>query len=593
MFKNKLIWAGPISVMAFVVLLAVMYGWVGKIESVGGETPERPEARLAQQVQIPIPPAGQPGPSSQLAHHGQFPAGIGNNRIQLINTPTYPSGIGSAPNNQIQLINTPTYPSGIGSGPNSQIQLIKTPAYPSGIGSAPNNQIRLIGQNQPARPYLGVNVGEIPGAVAAEQNVKPGTGVYVKSMAPGSPAEKAGLKAGDVILKCDHQTLTSHEQIGRILRTKKAGDVIKLVVKRNKIKKSFHVKLENTPNGLVKAAAVHKPTWMGASIQDIDAVMKLQFKLPDKRGVIVSHVDPGSPAQNAGMTTGDVIRRFDGKRIIDVGQLQKAILKQQPGKQVQLTILRQNKNITLPVIMGQKSAAAEKIPFLGPADMAIEGSWIGMDVGELSANGASGLGLPAGTRGILVNDVESPPATMVGFQTGDVISVINGMATPDMKHFVAATKQQTGAVVDVIRGNKHLFISVPPPGFTQQGTRINTGANNKFRQVALTGRVNGRLAILAAGPDLNASVIGNTNQVPYVILVDLNQNAYAALNFADRTNLAGILQQHNIAALICSDIAGQSARDLSARGITLYSGVVGTANDALSLYEAGSLVAMQ
>ena len=533
MFKKGLIWIGPIiSVLAFVVLLVVMYDWVGKIESLGMETPEVPEATLAQ-VQVP--------------------AGIGNNQLQLINTPTFPSG----------------------------------------IGSGPNSQIRLIRQNRPALPYLGVNVGEVPGVVAAEQNLKPGTGVYIKSMASGSPAEKAGLKAGDLLLKCDHQTLTSHEQIGRILRTKKAGDVIKLVVKRNKIKKSFHVKLENTPNGFVKAAAVQKPTWMGASIQNIDAVMKLQFKLPDKRGVIVSHVDPGSPAQNAGITSGDVIRRFDGKRIIDVGQLQKAILKQQPGKQAQLTILRQNKNITLPIIMGQKSAAAEKIPFLGPADMAIEGTWIGMDVGELSANDASALGLPAGTRGIFVMDVESPPATMVGFQTGDVIAAVNNTATPDMKHFVAATKQQTGAVVNVIRGRKHLFISVPPPGFTQQGTRINTGANNKFRQVALTGKVNGRLAILADAPDLNASVAGNVNPAAYVILVDLNRNAYAVLGTADRASLPGIMQQNNITDLICSGIDGQSAQDLSARGVTIYSGVVGTANDAISLYEAGKLVAMK
>lgn len=525
-------WMWPISVLAFVVLLTVMYDWVGKMGSIGGETPEMPEVGLAK---VPVP------------------AGIGNKRIQLINTP----------------------------------------AYPSGIGYAPNNQIRLIRQNRPALPYLGVNVGEVPGVVAREQNLKPGTGIYLKSVVSGSPAEKSGLKAGDVILKCAHQKVTSHEQIGRILKTKKAGDVIKLVVKRNKIKKSFHVKLENTPSGLVKAAAVHKPTWMGADIQDIDAVMKLQFKLPDNRGVIVSHVDPGSPAQNAGIASGDVIRRFDGKRIRDVGQLQKAILKQQPGSRVQLTILRQSKNITLPVTMGQKSPAAAKIPFLGPADMAVEGSWIGMDVGELSANGASALGLPAGTRGILVNDVESPPATMVGFQTGDVITAINGMATPDMKRFVVATKQQTGAVVDVIRGRKHLFVSVPPPGFTQQGTRINTGANNKFRQVALTGKVNGRLAILAGAPDLNASVASDMNPAAYLILVDLNRNAYAVLGSADRASLPGIMQQNNIACLICSDIAGPTAQDLSARGITIYSGVVGTANDAVSLYEAGSLVAMK
>ena len=52
MLKNKLIWLGPISVLAFVVLLTVMYDWVGKIESIGVETPEVPEMSLAK-VQVP------------------------------------------------------------------------------------------------------------------------------------------------------------------------------------------------------------------------------------------------------------------------------------------------------------------------------------------------------------------------------------------------------------------------------------------------------------------------------------------------------------------------------------------------------------
>ncbi|MBF0202815.1 MAG: PDZ domain-containing protein [Desulfamplus sp.] len=614
----------PISVLGFVVILAVMYGWVGTMDTnMGGERPERPELNTAHHLQ----PA--------------FPSGVGNGQIQLINNPTFPAGVG---NGQVQLINNPTFSTGLGNG---QIQLINKPTFPAGVG---NGQIKLIKQTIPstAAPYLGMGLESVPAALAQELKIPAGTGVYVKSVTPSSPAEKAGLKTGDVILKFNGKKASTHQQVGEILQTGKAGDVVKIVVNRNGKKQSFHVKLENAPNfpgtagiaqhnntlaqqnGITqqndiaqqngnaqnnnKNIAAQDPfqpppatrkIWMGADIQDIDAVMQLQFSLPDTRGVIVSHVNANSPAMTAGIMSGDVIRRFSDKRIRDVTQFQSLILKAQPGQQVQLTVLRQGAQLTLPLVLGENTPTPEKTPFIGPADIAIEGTWIGMDVGELNGNGAANLGLPVGTRGILVNDVESPPATMLGFTTGDVIIAINGEPTPDMKRFEAATQRQSSAVVDVIRGNKHFFISVPPPGFTQQGTKINQALDNKIKKVAMTQQItspqsqqsgqsgqsasNQRFGIFASAPDLNTAVVGNTVQTPYLIMVDPVNNSFAIIDPANLGNIADTFSSNNLAALVCSDISKQTAVDLSSRGITIYAGVVGTPTTAIDLYKSGSL----
>jgi S1-C subfamily serine protease/predicted Fe-Mo cluster-binding NifX family protein len=562
--KDKgLLWLGPICVLAFVLILTVMYGWVGNIENTGAERPEMSEMNLVNQVQVPQ--AGQQGQAGQLVHHGTFPVGIGNSQMQLINKPIFPLGIG-----------------------NGQMQLINEPKYPVGIG---NSQIRLIGLNQ-FGPYLGLSLGDVPDFVAKDLKIKADAGVYVKKVMPASPAEKAGLKGGDILLKCDHKKVNSHAQVGKILAAKKIGDVIKLLVNRNGRKKSFHVKLEKIPDNLMTVAATTtSPTWMGADIQDIDAVMKLRFNLPDKRGVIVSYVAGKSPAQTAGIQASDVIRRFGETRIRNVSQFKSLILKGQPGQQVQLTILRNGQHLTLPVVLGQMAHGTGKTPFIAPADMAIEGSWIGMDVSELSAGGASALGLPAGTTGIMVGDVESPPAITVGFQAGDVIVGVNGMPTPDMKSFVTATRKQSSAVVDVLRGNKHLYISVPPPGFTRQMTKINTGTRN-MKQVAMTLPSRGMLAIFATGPELSATVAGNTAASPYMILVDLNNNRFAALGTNSASALANTVSHYGISGLICRDLSPQSASVLAAGGVSVYSGVVGTANDAIGLYESGSLIAM-
>jgi S1-C subfamily serine protease/predicted Fe-Mo cluster-binding NifX family protein len=469
--------------------------------------------------------------------------------------------------------------------------LINNPSFPAGIGSG---QIQLINQNK-AVPYLGLILGETTKAVAKELNIPANTGVYVTKVISMSPAEKAGLMAGDVLLSCDHKPVNSHEEVGQVILNKKAGDVIKLVLNRRGRKKSFHAKLESAPpSGLIPAAAQDRSkTWMGADIQDIDAVMNHQFNLPDNKGVIVTHVAGKSPAHTAGIQTGDVIRRFGVTDIKDVKQMQSLILKGQPDSRVQLTVFRNGHYLTLPVVLGQRVAAAGRTPLIVPAEMTIEGSWIGMDVDELSARDATEMGLPAGTRGILVEDVESPPATMVGFQTGDVITAINGVSTPDMKQFVEVTENLPGAVVDVIRGRGHIFISVPPPGYTQQGTKLKTALDNKFKRVALTRPVYDRFAIVSSGPDLNAYVAENTIAAPYLILVDLSNNSFAYLGPDSVIALPDTIQRYTIPALICSDISPDTASALAAKEVAIYSGVVGTAMDAIGLYKSNSLIAMK
>jgi len=562
---NKTLWLGPVSVLAFVVLLTVMYGWTGTNGPLPGEAPERPEMNPAAQISAApfSPAAAQPWlPQDQLA------TGAGHQ---------------------------PSFPAGIGQGAQGQIQLINKPAFSAGIGNGANGQMQLIAQAQPgkARPYLGLNVGELPEAVSRQLNLPPETGMYVKNVLAGSPAEIAGLKTGDVILKLDHQKLTAHEQIGLILQTKKVGDAVKLHVRRGKRKQTFHVKLAAAPNGLkAVAATVRQPNWMGADIQDIDAIMKMQFNLPDTRGVIVSHVQPDSPAATAGLTAGDVIRRFNGKRIGDVKQLQRSILDAQPGAQVQMALLRGRQLITLPVVLGQHTPGKQPIPFIGPADMAVEGTWIGMDVSELGANDATALGLPAGTQGVLVNDVESPPATMVGFQTGDLIIAVNGHPTPDMKQFVAATQKQNSAVVDVVRGNKHLFISVPPPGYTQQGAKINTPLNDKLKQVGLTQPMAGRIGVLTALPDINGPVASDAGSSLYLILIDMNTNEYAVVGIDAKHPLTQTLVRHGVRALIGGNVGPATVSRLQHSGIMVYSGVVGPAQAVIGLYQSGQLSPM-
>jgi len=590
---NKSLILGPLSVMAFVIVLLIMYTWVGDMPSESLVMSERPEMNLVV-GKTPLPPdnANELIPNTTINNAHVVNTNVNPNAPQVIHhTQPFSVGIGNGTNSQMQLIHqTRQFSSGLGTGPNSQMQLIQqNTSLPTGIG---NSQIQLVNLHQTS-VYIGMDLTEVTAALATELKLQPNTGVYIRNVVPNSPAEKAGIKTGDVLLKCDHKPVNAREQISTILVGKKAGDVIKVLVQHNGHKKSYHIKLAKKPVGLQQVAAKTTPVWLGADIQDIDAIMKMQFKLKDQKGVIVSHVSPGSPAETSGLKTGDVIRRYNGTRIRNVSQFQTFVLKGQPGDLATLSVLRGKKLVPIKAELGQQSPKPTKKPFISPADIAIEGTWIGMDVSELSANDATALNLPASTRGILVNDVESPPAMTLGFQTGDVLTAINGIPVPDMKAFVAASKHQTGAVIDVIRGSKHFFVSVPPPGYTRQGTKLKTAGSQHMKKVAFKAPANNnRIAIMVAQPSLGACVSGNSGGSPFIILVDINKLAYATLDPVANNLLLSQLQQHNVKVLICGSIDRQTSGLLNNHGISIYSGVVGSAQTAIKMYSASKLISM-
>ena len=136
-------------------------------------------------------------------------------------------------------------------------------------------------------------------------------------------------------------------------------------------------------------------------------------------------------------------------------------------------------------------------------------------------------------------------------------------------------------------------MSVPPPGFTAQGTQINTGINNKMRQVAMARPAGGKLGVLASAPDLNANVSGTMNNAPVMVLVDLSNNAYATVGIQDLNLLAEAVHQYGITRVVCSDISHDAAVHLASRGVQVYPGVSGSVWDAIRLYEGNQLTPMR
>jgi len=89
--------------------------------------------------------------------------------------------------------------------------------------------------------------------------------------------------------------------------------------------------------------------WLGVGIQELNQELAASFKLNEPVGALVASVEPGSPAAVAGLKPGDVIRRYDGKAIIDAGDLPPQVAATPPGHDAALEVWRNGKSLGIDI----------------------------------------------------------------------------------------------------------------------------------------------------------------------------------------------------------------------------------------------------
>lgn len=318
----------------------------------------------------------------------------------------------------------------------------------------------------PPGPWLGIDISPNDRMLETMPN-----GVVISRVMMNSPAQRAGLRAGDVLERVGNTTVRMPGDIRKSISGHKVGDTIRLTINRNGRQRALNAKLGLPPMGrLAAAVGPAGGAWLGLDVQGINNLMAKQLGLPDTRGVIVAHVYPGSPAALAGLAQGDVIRRIGETRLRDIDQLFKLVAAQMPGNTVRLTVLHKGAIKDVPVMLSTLPPPSKQPkPTLPEAEVEIEAAWLGLDIVPLSPAEAEEFGIPDNVRGMIVDAVAPGQGVDVGFQPGDVIIAINGKPTPTVKTFKDATERAPGAVVDVIRFGHHIYLSVPPPnGMTGQ-----------------------------------------------------------------------------------------------------------------------------
>lgn len=214
----------------------------------------------------------------------------------------------------------------------------------------------------------------------------------------------------------------------------------------------------NVMDQIIKNGHVTR-AYLGVMAQEVTPAIAKAFHEQDVRGALVGDVTPDSPASRAGIQKGDILLAIDGKPVNDSAELRMHVSLMQPGTQVAVKVLRNGEEKTLNVTLAEMPTQQAQN---NEPQSTSQGDLQGISVENLSAGTARQLGLPAGTTGVVVTNVDpSSAAADAGLQRGDVIQEVNRQPvhnTADFERAIGSSKNQALLLVD--RQGSTMYIAV-------------------------------------------------------------------------------------------------------------------------------------
>ena len=203
--------------------------------------------------------------------------------------------------------------------------------------------------------------------------------------------------------------------------------------------------------------------FLGVTIQNVGPDMAQAFGLSQGGGALVADVNPGGPAAKAGLKRGDIILKLNGEDVTGSSDLSLRISEMAPGSVAHLEVFRNKHLQPVNVTLGT-------YPDSGQPGSAIQGAGAalqGMQVENLTSSLAQQLGLPAGSKGVVVTQVDPTSAAgQAGIQRGDVIEEVDHQPVENVQQYnqTVAGRANQPVLLLISRGGETSYIVVQPLG---------------------------------------------------------------------------------------------------------------------------------
>jgi len=214
-----------------------------------------------------------------------------------------------------------------------------------GIGFAiPSNLARniadqLIDHGEVTRGYLGIVIQNLTAELAESFDVKPGKGILVAQVSEDSPAQKAGLRQGDVIVKFRGKSVGEVGDFRNRVALTAPGRKVELTVLRDGKEKNLKVTIGKlTKDTLAAEGPAQSAGEIGLTVQTLTPELAQQFDAKPGEGVVVTAVQPGSTAARAGIEVGSIILQVNRKPTKSADEFQRAVKASASDKRILMLI---------------------------------------------------------------------------------------------------------------------------------------------------------------------------------------------------------------------------------------------------------------
>jgi serine protease Do len=210
---------------------------------------------------------------------------------------------------------------------------------------------QLVSDGQITRGYLGVNIQDVTADLAEALEVEETTGALVADVVADSPAEKSGLKRGDIILEFNGKLIEDSHDLPAIVAATPVGDEVKVTVFRDGSKEQLQVKvarLDSDDQALGSASEPGKGKW-GMQLHELSPQLGEQYGINAEEGVAVVGVDPESAADQAGIRQGDIIVEVNRQPVKSIDEVKKQISQAKDKDRLLLLVERQSGKFYVPL----------------------------------------------------------------------------------------------------------------------------------------------------------------------------------------------------------------------------------------------------
>jgi serine protease Do len=217
----------------------------------------------------------------------------------------------------------------------------------AGVGfSIPSNMAKriyteLAAKGKVTRGWLGVSIQPLTPELAKSFRLKDEKGVLISDVVQDSPAERAGIAAGDIVLEFDGKKVDTPQDLQKAVAATVPGKGVPLKVWRDNGQKTLEIKIGETPDETVALRSTNKGrVLLGLDVRPITPDIARQLNLRGGEGVVIFSVEDDSAAAEAGLQRGDVIREVNRQRVRNVQDFERATRDVKEGDRVTVLLQR-------------------------------------------------------------------------------------------------------------------------------------------------------------------------------------------------------------------------------------------------------------